>query len=253
MPDRPVLLRIPFSHYCRKAEWGLTHAGIEYDALDVKLWEMKHARRANPGEGTVPVLRVGESLVFGSHNILTWAEEHKATDALPLYPQKWAVQIGLWESWADQAVGPVTRREAYRQMHDRPGTFRGYPDIKFWMTLPPTRRLYLAVLKHYKARRFDATDPDAVRDIVNKVFEQLAKAGTDYLFVDYPTAADYATAAFLEPLLPCAAPRGYDQEPGWGEVEDFVRRVKPARTLRHSTRRVKENDWLAFERTNLGH
>ncbi len=146
----------------------------------------------------------------------------------------------------------MTRREAYRQMHDRPKSFRGYQDVKFWMTLPPARRLYLAVLKHYKARRFDATDGPAVREIIGKVFDRLAKAGNDYLFVDYPTAADYATAALLEPMLRCAAPRGYDQEPGWGEVEDFVLRVKPAATTRQTTRRVREQDWTEFERLSGG-
>lgn len=252
MPDRPILLRIPFSHFCRKAEWGLTHAGIDYDALDVKLWEMKNAKRANPREGTVPVMRVGDKLVFGSHEVMAWAEGHKAPDALPLYPPKWAVQVGLWEAWADESLGPVTRREAYRELHKRPKTFRGYPDVKLWMTLPPARRLYLAVLKNYKARRFDDTDPTAVRSIIQKVFERLAKAGTDYLFVDYPTAADYATAALLEPLLPCAVPRGYDAEPGWGELEDFVRRVKPVGTTLRQRRRVRERDWAEFDRINTG-
>ncbi len=253
MPELPVLLRIPFSHFCRKAEWGLSHAGIEYDALDVKLWEMKNAKRANPKEGTVPVLRVANKVVFGSHNIMTWAEEYKAGDALPLYPHKWAVHIGLWESWADESVGPVTRREAYREMHERPKSFRGYPDVKFWMTLPPARRLYLGVLKHYRTRRYDATDPAAMQEIVAKVAERLAKAGTDYLFADYPTAADYATAALLEPSLPCARRRGYDQEPGWGAVQDFVQRVRPAKTTRHSARRVREADWRSFETIHAGH
>ena len=48
MAEPPVLLRMPFSHFCRKAEWGLTQAGVPYRTLDVRLVRMRDQHRANP-------------------------------------------------------------------------------------------------------------------------------------------------------------------------------------------------------------
>lgn len=245
---KPVLLRIPFSHYCRKVEWGLSQACIAYDTLDVKLWQMHNARRANPLEGTVPVLRMGDRIILGSHKIMVWADEHRAPGALPLYPDRLKVQVATWESWADEHIGPPTRREAYRALHADPRRARGYDTVPFYFRLPPARRLYLAVLKAYRARRFEASDPTDLKAIFAKVADQLLKSGTGYLFTDHPTAADYATAALLEPLVPIADEHGYSADAAWPDVAEFIARVRPGAVSRAKSRSVKESDWLEFER-----
>src|SRR5690349_21426716 len=102
--EAPTLLRMPFSHFCHKAEWGLTQAGVPYRSLDVRLVRMNDLYRANP-EGTVPVLRVGNELLFGSHAVLRWVEAHKAPAAPSLYPPGLKPQVEAWESWADANLG----------------------------------------------------------------------------------------------------------------------------------------------------
>lgn len=231
---RPTLLRIPFSHFCRKAEWGLTQAGIAYDTRDLQLWQMRHVHLLHPG-GTVPVLRVGDRLLTDSHDILVWADEHRAAGAPALYPPAIAHQVVAWERWAGEALGPVTRREAYRQLHKRPALGRAY-GLPFWMTLSPARRLYLAVLRHYKARRHEAADPQALREGLTRVAGQLARSGTPYLFGQQPTAADVTTAALLEPMQVVAAAGGYVDHPGWQEVAAYLQRVRPATTTVVRTR-----------------
>lgn len=62
------------------------------------------------------------------------------------------------------------------------------------------------------------------------VHAQLRKTATGYLFGAQPTAADFATAALLEPLVPAAAELGYADLPGWADVAAFVDRVRPARS-----------------------
>ncbi|MEA3190451.1 MAG: glutathione S-transferase [Thermoplasmata archaeon] len=245
LSTRPLLLRIPFSHYCRKAEWGLTHAGIEYDTLDVALWQMKHARRANPKEGTVPVLKLDDRLVLGSGDILQWAEENKAGAAAPLYPSP---EVAEWERWADEAIGPPARREAYRALHADPRLLKGYPEAPRYMAWPVARRLYLNILRHYKARRFEATDPAALREALARVAARLAERGTGFLCASHPTAADYATAALLEPLVAVAHARGLDDAPGWPAVAAFVARVRPTRLLRRRRRSLHWWHWRRFER-----
>jgi glutathione S-transferase len=244
----PVLLRMPFSHFCRKAEWGLAQARVPYATLDVRLVKMADQKRANP-EGTVPVLRVGDELLFGSHAVLRWAEANKAPGAPSLYPSSLKAQVEAWESWADQTLGSVVRREAYRALHARPGLAGGH-GLPLWMRTPFARRFYLGVLKLLKARRFEAEDATAVREAVATIVGQLGRSGTGYLFGSQPTAADVATAALVEPLLPAADERGYARLPGWAHVAAYVARVRPAGTTRTSGRAVREADWVEFERLN---
>ena len=244
----PTLLRMPFSHYCRKAEWGLTQAGVAYRSLDVRLVKMKDLYRANP-EGTVPVLRDGDQLLFGSQAVMHWAEEHKAPAAPALYPPAAKAQVEAWESWADATLGAAVRREAYRTLHGRPSLAARH-GLPLWMATPFARRFYLTVLKLLKARRHEEQDVAALRDGVAQTYARLRQTGTGYLFGTLPTAADIATAALLEPLVPGARERGYDQWPGWHEVAALVARVRPARTTRTGGRRVAEADWRGFERLN---
>lgn len=245
---QPTLLRMPFSHFCRKAEWGLTQAAIPYRTLDVRLVKMADQKRANP-EGTVPVLRVGDELLFGSHAVLRWAEAHKAPSAPSLYPPSLKAQVEAWESWSDTVLGTAVRREAYRALHAKPSLAAGH-GLPLWMRTPFARRFYLAVLKLLKARRYEEADAKAVREGVATIVAQLGRTGTGYLFGAQPTAADHATAAMLEPLVPAAAERGYDRLAGWAHLVAYVARVRPSTTTRSGGRAVRESDWREFERLN---
>lgn len=249
----PTLLRMPFSHYCRKAEWALAHARVPYRTLDVRLVRMKDLYRANP-EGTVPVLRVAspagtDELLFGSHAVLRWAEAHRPPGAPSLYPAAHKAQVEAWEAWADATLGAPVRREAYRALHARPSLAAGH-GLPLWMRTPLARRFYLAVLKLLKARRFEEADRAALRDAVGHISAQVAKTGTGFLFGAQPTAADFATAALLEPLVPMARHLGYTELLGWDRVAAFVERVRPAGTSRLGGRRIREADWREFERLN---
>ncbi|MEK6985783.1 MAG: glutathione S-transferase family protein [Candidatus Thermoplasmatota archaeon] len=230
----PVLVRLPFSHFCRKAEWGLSQAGIAYSTLDVGLFGLRRLRRINP-EGTVPILVDGDALIVGAGRILLWADAHKAPNAPALYPIEATSDVAAWETWADTTIGPVARREAYRALLANPRLARGH-GLPWWSRTPAARRIYLGVLKTLKARRFDDADAKAVPIILEKVSRRLASS--PFLFGTKPTAADIATAALLEPLVVSAPQRGYAQILGWSAVEAFVTRVRPARTTSTGGRRM---------------
>lgn len=226
----------------------MAHARVPYRSLDVKLVRMQDLYRANP-EGTVPVLRIGDELLFGSHAVLQWAEANRPAGAPSLYPPSAKAQVEAWETWADRTLGAAVRREAYRALHAKPRLAAGH-GLPLWMRTPFARRFYLTVLKLLKARRYEAEDPVALRHGIAHIHAQLRKTGTGYLFGAGPTAADFATAALMEPLAPAAAERGYDALPGWGEVAAFVDRVRPAGTSRTGGRAITEADWREFERLN---
>ncbi len=237
----PVLLRLPFSHFCRKAEWGLTQAGVAYSTVDVGLFTLRDVRRVNP-EGTVPVLRDGDRLVVGASNVLAWADARRVVGPA-LYPAPLRAEVRAWEAWADATIGPVARREAYRALIADPRLARGH-GLPFWSRTPAARRIYLGVLKTLKARRFEAADSAAMPVIVAHIQAQLA--GKPFLFGNEPTAADVATAAMLEPLVVSAPERGYARLPGWSDAVGLMGRVRPATTTRTASRKMRSLDWTRF-------
>ncbi len=244
MSELPTLVRIPFSHYCKKAEWGLTQVGLRYRTLDLLLGGMRYMERASP-EGTVPMLVDGETPIYGSDLILRWAADRASPDTPPLYPAKWRSDVEAWELWADDEVGPVARREAYRVAHNQPFKLTRNPLVHgaAWAARGQT----LGVLKFYKVRRFDESDSQAAPGIFRRIAQQLEESGTGFLFGPRPTAADIATAALVEPFTYAAPGRAYHEMEGWKETRDHLARVKPARTLRSGGRWMREKDWQWLE------
>jgi glutathione S-transferase len=85
---------------------------------------------------------------------------------------------------------------------------------------------------------------------LDQVADQLKRMGTGFLFAEHPTAADFATAALLEPLVPAAAQLGYDREPAWAAVVQLIGRVRPAATTRSGGKRIREADWQEWATLN---
>jgi glutathione S-transferase len=242
---RPVLLRIPFSHFCKKAEWGLTQAGIAYDTLDMSpKGRMQIGRVAQ--DGTVPVMLVDGIMIEGSDKILTWAAAHAAPGTDPLYPEALRTQVQEWEVWAGEAVGPVARREAYRVAYNHPSRLTRRRAVHMMARL--FRAQVLGVLKYYKVRRFDDHDRDTVPKIVANVVDELRRQGTGFLVGSRPTAADVAVAALAQPFLYAEPARDYAALDGWDEFATYVRRVGPRRTTRRRRRWMTERRWRQVER-----
>lgn len=242
-PDRPVLLRLPFSHYCRKAEACLSQAGIGYDALDVGLRRMPVPVAA----GTVPVLRVGDALLTDSADIVRWADRNAAPGTVPLRASDPAVRA--WMDWADEVVGPLARRQAYRCIHANPAAFTDRRLLRLALRLG--RPLVLRVLKAYKMRRFEEADRAEGPRVVARIADGLADAGTGHLVGDHATAADLTVANLVDPLVRVGAWAGLDREPGWGAVAAFVaaHRVPSTRRGRRRARTRDLRAWAALGRT----
>lgn len=221
-----VLLRIPFSHFCKKVEWALTRKGIPYSAKDVTLFQMQRAHRFTP-HGTVPTLAADELLLGDSHDILEWLE--RVAPSPPLYPKVWAKQVREWEAWADEEVAPVVRRQAYRLLHRNPRLAKRF-GAPFWMRTRLAKRVYLAILKHYKARRYDDTDPEALVAAFGRIGTQLEHQQTGLLFGEDVTAADIACAALVEPAIILADELELDVHPAYSVVSQWLDHVRPMKT-----------------------
>ncbi len=237
----PTVVRLPISHYSRKVEWALSHAGVPYDAIDVWFRELADFRHANPAN-TVPIMEVDGQILCGSQTIVRWA--HAERPEAGLYPNE---EVAAWEQWADEELGPLARHDAYRTLYAHPTRYGRNPGL--WLVARAARGLILTILKSYKVRRFETEDAAKRGPTLTKIADQLRATGTGYLFADHPTAADFATAALLGPLLPIRDWE-YKTHPDMPLLRAFVKRVQPTST-RTKRRRATQQDharWTAMEK-----
>lgn len=219
----------------------MTQAGITYDAVDIGLKGMLQAQRICP-EGLVPVLYLDGEILAGSDKIVRWAEANAAPGTPPLRCDDPAVSE--WEAWADETVGPATRRDAYRVLHEKPFA----ADVPFAIKLAARvgRGAILSVLKYYKTRRYDESDAVELPAAVARVAKALG--GGDYLLGgETPTVADHAVAALMRPLLYVESARGLASWEGWADVKAHMERVRPAKTTLARKHWIRKKDWDRLE------
>jgi glutathione S-transferase len=242
---RPVLFRIPFSHYCQKVEWGITQAGIAYDCIDIPLHKMSRLAETT-ATGLVPALIHDDRLFEGSDSIMEWASNNARPGTLPLFPPGHGRQARQWQDWADQSVGPVARREAYRVAYEDPWKFTNNLAVR--VAAKAAKPVVLNILKYYKARRFDEEDKLAIPQIVARLNVGLDETGTGFLTTTHATAADHSVAALARPLIYAAQSRNYHNISGWQNVEAFISRVRPRSTLKRRRRGIREDHWSELAR-----
>ncbi len=242
-PERPTIIQIPFSHYCKKVTWAMDAADIPYDVVNVSLMKMRRASEFNPVEETVPVLHTADDrLIAGSGAILEWL--HGLAPDAGLFPSEHDDEVRQWQAWADEEIGPVTRREAYRVAYQHPWRFQAPFVVRPLLRL--NRALILGVLKLYKVRRFDEHDQQAVPAILSRIARAVEASPSGFLVTSHATAADYAVAALVADLARTAAVRGLPDNPDWPIVMDYVAKVRPSQRARVKARRIKESDFINY-------
>lgn len=214
----------------------MTHAGIEYDAIDISLIKMPRLPKVTK-DGTVPILEVEGRLIEGSGAIMEWIA--KEAPELDWYPEG----AKEWEARMDEEMGPVARREAYRVAHGRPFQFN--VPLGSQLLLRAVRPILLNVIKYYKVRRFTEEDTENRKILTRDVAAQLGDK--PFLFGNTPSAADFASTALARPLLYVNEAQGYD-EPEWTVLEQFVLRMKPEGTTVQKIRKIGEKDWKRLEK-----
>lgn len=217
---RPRVLRLPISHYCHKVDWALRDHGIAADQTRIWFRDLVDIRSIN-AENTVPVLELDDRLVCGSHNILRWLEDESEMGHT-LFPSK---EVEKWEAWADETVGPLARRDSYRTLYETPLRYSRNPVL--WAAGFGAKGLLLAIMKAYKARRYYEQDDAERAAVLARIADRLRDSDGAFLFGDTKTAADYATAALLKPMLKIRKP-SHTGHPDWTILREYVQRMRPS-------------------------
>jgi len=202
----PELLHFPVSHFNEKGRWALDYKGVPH--VRTPLLPGPHRLRVQrvSGQGRVPVLRDGATVVAGSSRIIAHLE---ATVPRPsLYPadpgaRRRALEI---ERRFDDEIGPAVRLVLFHEL------LEGDPDwfaamfttgralgtrLAYRMALPVVRRVIGAEYG------ITAEAARAARDTTLAGLELVAReAGADgYLAGDRFSVADLAAAALLAPAV----------------------------------------------------
>jgi len=100
-----VLYQLVLSPYCTKVRWGLEWKRLAYDAVEIDPFTRKEPRSAS-GQGKVPVLEDGGTVIADSTRILAYLEEaYPDRSLIPRQPAARASVLAL-EDWADEVFIP---------------------------------------------------------------------------------------------------------------------------------------------------
>jgi glutathione S-transferase len=215
MSSLPILVTIPFSHYCEKARWALRHARVDFIEEGHLPFASRVATWRHGKWSSVPLLARGGNgagpPLADSTEILRWADE-RAPAGRKLYPADPALrrEVCELEDRFDTVLGPHMRRLAYSYV---------LPDrkllIEFSSGVPGYERASLRVLLPLaraaikKGLKVDAAGVARSREKIDAelafVADRLA-GGKPYLVGDTFSAADLTFAALAAPML---GPEGY--------------------------------------------
>jgi glutathione S-transferase len=200
------LVTIPISHYCEKARWALSRAGLDYrEEPHVQGLHRLYARRAG-GAMTVPVLITPDGAIGESEQILSWVDRRTAPEHR-LFPEDSAegAEVRALARGFDERLGPSGRRLIYVRMFEQPELLLRYNNqgVPRWEDRALRRGLPLAT--RFINRALGIVPGVEVQDevVVWREFDRVAELiadGRPYLTGERFTAADLTFAALAAPI-----------------------------------------------------
>lgn len=203
--NKPVLYVFAISHYCEKARWALDSLGIDYELRHAAPGEHgKIAKRLGAPRSSVPYLSVGDEVIQGSADIISWAEG-AASSEKPLTPD--AEACDEIEQRIDEIAGVHIRRFYYSEaLVEHPATVRPI----FTRDLPWTKKIMISLawgkIREFMIARMDLGEPqgEESRKIVDDELDWidgLLADGRRYLVGGQFSRADIAVASIVSPLV----------------------------------------------------
>ena len=208
--SRPQLYIFTISHYCEKASWALDYLGVEHDVRVLAPGtHLQVAQSLGLKRGSVPFLTVDDTVIQGSDEIITWADE-KTSSGLNLSSDN--ASVLEVEQRLDDKLGVHIRRWFYSEaipecptlvkpifMHD----ISTWERFKLSVKWPTIRKLMI--------QRMDLGYDQGLESlaIVKEELdwlETLIESENSFLVGDQFSRADIAAASLLAPLV---APKEY--------------------------------------------
>lgn len=208
MTTAPTLYIFAISHYCEKARWALDYLGIDYQLRHVAPGEhMKIAKELGCPGSSVPYLQVGNRVIQGSTDIISWAESTRSANGKRLAPDADIEQAAAIEKRIDEIAGVHIRRFYYSEaLVEHPSTVRPI----FTRYLPLLKKLPVLIgwgkIRSIMKKRMDlgrrqGDESQAITDAELAWIDELLADGRTYLVGDRFSRADISVASLLSPLV----------------------------------------------------
>ena len=243
MSGQATLYTFGPSHFCEKARWALDLGGVAY--REVRWAPGAHAfaaRRLGAGS-SVPILTCADGVIQGSGAIIDWLEAAGRIAWRCDGSSAERAEIGLFETRADDVIGPATRRLIYAaglSVEPRPiarQLFAGVAPAQrrlAWLLWPLTRQIMAFGMNARPGDR-DAARADVDREL--DALDARLDDGRRFLVGDRLTRADIAVASLLAPLArPPQHPVYRDLAP-WRTYQQIIDRYRQ-RPAVHWVRRL---------------
>lgn len=200
------LITIPMSHYCEKARWGLSHAGLDYvEEPHLQVFHYLAVRRYDC-QGMVPVLLTDDGAVADSTAILQYLDR-RLPEGLKLYPARHRDEIEALEEAFDEGLGIESRRWVYFNWQTESArqvlkiAAQGTP--RWERALAPA---LFPMMRRYLDRHLALSADNVARGLrqIEAAFDTVAARladGRPYLFGERINAADITFAALAAPML----------------------------------------------------
>ena len=204
----PLLITIPFSHYCDKARWALDRAGVAFDEVGhLPLLHFLPVRRAG-GRRTVPVLVTEDGVLDDSPDIVRWVDRRAPPERRLLGdgPAE-EREITELERLFDTKLGPDTRRWAYFHILPRREVLLRLcddPRVSRWERLAFPALYPVARALMTKAMNINAASAQRSVERIDAAFERvgaLLADGRPFLAGARLNAADLTFATLAAPLV----------------------------------------------------
>ena len=207
--DYPELNVFAISHFCEKARWALDRAGIDYSLHHLAPGlHRRVAKKLGLPASSVPILKVGGTLVQGSSAILDWAEEHRQAGAPTLVPEDDASEsVNAVEQRLDEVLGVHVRRYFYSEaLVEYPQTVKPI----FTNDLVGGQKLFLELAWRFIRKiMIDRMDLGSMQGIESReILEQelnwldsLLADGRQFLVGNRFSRIDITAASLLAPLV----------------------------------------------------
>jgi glutathione S-transferase len=199
--ETPELYQFCFSHFNEKARWALDYKGIPH--VRHSLLPGPHARTAKKisGQSAVPILKIGDSVVPGSAQIIGRLEEVYPDP--PLYPgdvqqQRRALEI---QDWFDRKVGPQIRCALFHALSQDVGYFSKIFSSRQSPVVRTAYRWFFPAVVHLIKRDMKINDISAARgrEATQAALDFVERNSRDtgYLVGNSFSVADLAAASLL--------------------------------------------------------
>ena len=206
--SRPVLYVFAISHYCEKARWALDFRGIDYELRSLAPGEHGQiARQLGTEKSSVPYLSIGDKVIQGSADIISWAEALPAANGPRLTPERDIDDALEIEQRIDDIAGVHVRRFFYSEaLVEHPATVRSF----FIRDLPWVKKILIFAawgkIRGLMIKRMDLgrTQGSESQDILSSELDwldDLLADGRQHLVGERFSRADLAVASLLSPLV----------------------------------------------------